>query len=324
VNRTRLLANLAVATAVVAFFVYRADPGEIWHALKATDYRLAAVAVALNLPVALLAPLRSLLVFRRLGFKVPFSVLGPTTVLGFVAGGLTPAASGELLRAGALRSRAGVPVETTVAVVAYERILSLYLMAASAALVFAVMRLPSSGALVAVPAGGAALLLPWPAARLAGRLFSNREVRQGRGLARRLIGYVASVLTQIRSLLDSPGLLLGWSAVTIAMFGVIAAQYWILARGVAGGVSYGEAWVALGISTVAAVLSLVPFGAGVLDASLAASLHRFGTTLEQGGGVAVLVRATVTLPLVFGAFACYLYLQSAMRRSEEPAVQDVG
>ena len=66
-----------------------------------------------------------------------------------------------------------------------------------------------------------------------------------------------------------------------------------------------------GVSTLAAVLTLLPLGLGVLDGSLSATLDRLGMTLEQGGIVALLVRAAVTLPLVLAAFACYVYLQRA-------------
>jgi uncharacterized membrane protein YbhN (UPF0104 family) len=103
------------------------------------------------------------------------------------------------------------------------------------------------------------------------------------------------------------------------MFAVISLQYWFLAKGVSGGISFVDAWQALGISTLAAVVTLIPLGLGILDSSLAAVLDRLGLTLEQGAAVAVLVRATVTLPLVLAAFACYLYLHQTSPR--EPATQ---
>src|SRR5688500_14397646 len=98
---TRLL-HLALATAVVAFVVLSSRPADIWTALRDFDPWFALLAILLNVPVAVLAPLRSALVFRRLGHHVPAGVLIPTTIVGFVAGGLTPGASGELLRAGPL------------------------------------------------------------------------------------------------------------------------------------------------------------------------------------------------------------------------------
>lgn len=323
-TRLRLLFNLTLALAVVAFFVIRADPDELWQVLRQTDYRLAGLAVMLNIPVVLLAPLRSSLVFRRLGYRVPANVLIPTTVLGFVAGGLTPAASGELLRAGALRSRAGVPLHATVATVVFERALSLYLIALSALVLFALPRLDRPLAVVVAVFGVALALLPWPVAVLSRRFIGDAgEASEAGSMVKSLWRRLVAMGLQIRGLLETPRLLIEWSGVTVAMFAVIAAQYWLLARGVAGGVSYDEAWVALGISTVAAVVSLIPLGAGVLDASLAASLHRFGLTFEQGGAVAVLVRGTVTLPLVFGAFACYLFLQRTVH-DENPAPTDVA
>ncbi len=178
-TRLRLL-NLAIAVAVVAFLIVRSHPGRIWDALGQTDFKLVLAAVALNLPVALLASLRSFLVFRGLGRSVPAEVLLPTTVLGFVAGGLTPAATGELLRAGALRSRAGVAFEETMLVVAYERVLSVYVLALGTIVLFGLRSLALG---LALPLLAACLLLalaPWVAARALRRLLSDGTAGSGR------------------------------------------------------------------------------------------------------------------------------------------------
>jgi uncharacterized protein (TIRG00374 family) len=322
-TKVRLL-SIAVAIAVVTLFVVRSEPDEVWAVLQATDYRLVVVAALLNIPVALLAPLRSSLIFHRLGHAVPAPVLIPTTVVGFVAGGLTPAASGEILRAGALRSRAGVPFEDTMAVVVFERVLSVYLLALTAAALFAFASLPLAWYLPVASAAVVLVLLPWLAATLSRPFLRGPEQIGGQGALAAVLRYMLAMATQIRFLLENPRLLLQWSLVSVTMFAVIAVQYWLLARAVAGGINLAEAWMALGVSTVAAVVSLLPFGLGVLDASLAATLSRLGMTLEQGGVVAILVRAAVTLPLVFAALACYLYLQRSEAAAARPDLSDVS
>jgi uncharacterized membrane protein YbhN (UPF0104 family) len=307
VTPARLL-HVALAAGAVAFVVVRSDPAALREALSGTDLGLAALAAALNLPVALMASVRSGFVFRSLGHRVPPEVLLPTSVVGFVAGGLTPAAAGELLRTGALRGRAGVPVEESVVAVAYERVFALYLLALSAAVIFALDRLAAAATLL--------FLLPLLAARSLPRFPPPAEAGQG-GALRRAARRAAALALRVRVLFEDAALHARWATLTLSMLLLIALQYWLLARGVAGGVSLPEAWLALGVSTVAAVLSLLPLGLGVLDGSLAATLDRLGLTLEQGGVVALLVRATVTLPLVALAFLSYVYLQR--RAAPEPA-----
>jgi uncharacterized membrane protein YbhN (UPF0104 family) len=194
--------------------------------------------------------------------------------------------------------------------VVYERGLSAYLLALSAAVVFGVANLATPWSFVLVVLGGALCFVPWALAGVAASFAAWAERRTslasaGPSLLRNLLAMAA----QLRLLLGEVALLLQLSLVTAAMFAVIALQYWLLARGVGGSISLSDAWLALGISTLAGIASLIPFGLGVLDGSLAAILDRLGMTLEQGGVVALLVRATVTLPLIVAAFVCYAYLQ---------------
>jgi len=75
----------------------------------------------------------------------------------------------------------------------------------------------------------------------------------------------------------------------------------------------------------AAEIASVPFHAQedyqCGPASLAAVLQRLGTTIEQGSVVAVLVRATVTLPLVLAALASYVYLARAGGGTPQPDLE---
>ncbi len=319
-RRIRFL-HFALAAAVVVFVVMRSHPGDLRAVLRDIDIKMTALSLLLNVPVALLAPLRSSLVFRRLGHKVPASVLIPTTIVGFVAGGLTPAASGELLRAGPLRTRAGVPFEDSMAAVVYERVLSTYLLALSTVVLFALANLRLIWGLVVVIVGAGLCLLPWLGAVKVLPLIPGEDRIGGRGLMPAIFRRVLAMAAQLRLLLAGPGLLVQWSVITAAMFALISAQYWLLARGLSEGISLNDAWLAFGVSTFAAVASLIPLGLGVLEGSLAAILDRLGMTLEQGEVVALLVRATITLPLVIAAFACYLYLQRNSERegpSEAP------
>ena len=314
--------NVVIAVAVVAFIVLRSHPDELWAALREMDFRLAVLAFLLNVPVALLAPLRSFFLFRRLGFRVSARVLVPTTILGFVAGGLTPAAAGELVRARALRAAAGVPFEDSITVVLYERVLAAYLLALTTAVLFALTRLSATWSPLVLGAGVALGCLPWAVGLTLGSLAPLGTRFPGAGLRVSLIRGGFQMAKQLRFLLEQFSLLIQWSLVTITMFALISLQYWLLAGAVAGGIRWDEAWIALGVSTLAAVASLLPLGLGVLDGTLAAVLARLGSTLAQGSIVAVSVRATVTLPLLLAAFVCYLYLQRSDATDQVAASSD--
>lgn len=309
------LLHVAVAVALVGLVVARSHPSELSEALGDVDLRLAALAALLNLPVLLLAPLRSHFVYRRLGYDIPARVLVPTTVLGFVAGGLTPAASGEVLRAGALRTRAGVAFEDSVVAVVYERALSMYLLALSTAALLVIATLSSTLAVLALIACACLYFVPWLVA--VNLNLASKDEAEARGRVSSVVRHGLAMFGQVRLLLKDFGLLIRESLITAAMFSLVSLQYWLIARGISDGISVADAWLAFGISTLAAVVTLIPLGLGILDSSLAAVLDRLGMTLEQGAVVAILARAVILIPLVLAAFACYLYLQQISPKERE-------
>jgi uncharacterized membrane protein YbhN (UPF0104 family) len=102
--------------------------------------------------------------------------------------------------------------------------------------------------------------------------------------------------------------LVPWIAQTALMFALSALQFWVLAEGISHDITYLDAWIAFSVPTLIGVLSLIPLGLGAFDGSVAAAFDRLGTTFEQGSAIAVLVRATISLPLLLLALASYLYL----------------
>jgi uncharacterized protein (TIRG00374 family) len=320
-------AQAAIALALVAAVVLRSQPRELWRTLQAVDPEFCLVALGLNVPVLLLASLRSYLVIRGMGYGIQRDVLIPSTILGFVAGGLTPAASGELLRTQALRTRAGIPLQPGLTAVIYERSMSLYLLLLSTGLILVLGVLSGAWRGLAVAGALVLCLLPWAVAVWFGRLLPAEDRVRAEGFVAAALRRALSLSAHLRTLLVDGRLLVAFSAVSTAIFGLIAVQYWFLARAAGTSVGVGDAWLVFGISTFAGVAALIPLGLGVLDASLAAALDRLGTTLEEGGVVALLVRGIVTLPLVVAAFGSYLYLQRSESRNLSrptgpPAIKD--
>src|SRR5206468_7000727 len=83
---------------------------------------------ALNLPVIWLRALRAQLMVRQLGYRVPMRSMAPIQLVGQTSSTITPAASGDYVRAYLWRSSNGVPVRVGAAVVTFERLYSLFLM----------------------------------------------------------------------------------------------------------------------------------------------------------------------------------------------------
>src|SRR5437660_1468666 len=113
-TRLRLLTS-TLACAAIAFVVWRAEPAELWATVRHVDPGWLAAVLFLNLAQPILYAARSFLVLQRLGYRLPWRVLVPATLLGNVAGSLTPAASGEVLRANALRATGGVRLDDSIA-----------------------------------------------------------------------------------------------------------------------------------------------------------------------------------------------------------------
>lgn len=305
----RALLPLLIAAGLLLLLLVGSDPSETMAELdSASPSRLLAV-VALNLPMAGLLAFRSNLVLKRLGYRLRAEVLLPLAILGNVAGSFTPAASGEALRATALRRHGALPLSEAVTIIVYERGLSVYLLGLSTALMGAIAFLPPEAAvagvagvlpLLALPIAGAGLLrlLPAPSAQTEGSML------------RRLAGRISSASDLLQELLRDHRLAAKWYAVTAAIFGLVSIQLWLLAgMGNRSELTPVEAWFAFGGSQLIGIASLLPLGLGAVDGSLAAILHQGGLDVPESAAVAILVRATTTVPLGLAAVGSYLLLQ---------------
>jgi len=312
-SRLRIV-GYALGAALVAVIVWRLDLEGVWRVLRETEAGWAVLALLLNLPIAVLIGGRSRLVLRRLGYELHGSLLLSTAMLGYVLGSVTPAGSGDLLRAKLLRDRADVSISHGVALVAFERALSFFLLTLTTGASLLLVVTPVAAWPAVFVLTGLGCLAPWLAAA---RFAAPRPRPAGDGLLARGGRYVLETASQLRALSADAGLLLSWSAVSIAVFVLMGLQVLLLARSVSADIGLHEAWLAYGGSTLAIIVTFLPLGAGIGDGSLAALLHQMGLSLEQGTAVAVLVRGTITLPLVVAAAAAYVPL--ALRRAAPPA-----
>lgn len=326
-SRLRIL-QAPVVLALFALLLWRAGVDDAGRAFGDVDPWLAVAVIGLNVPLAVLYAVRSHLLLVRMGHRLPRAMLLSIAVLGNVAGTLTPASSGEVLRASALRSRAGMAGSDGAALVIFERVLSLYLMATGTAIAAAWFFLPLWAGVVAAIAVLPAATLPIvasPLLRFIPRMSDRDGVRQG-VLPKALRG-ASDVAQQMQRLLRDVRVVLAWEIVTAGAFATATLQYWLLARSLSTAVSPGQMWVVFGASQLAGIASLLPLGLGAADGSMAALLRRMGTTFEQGTVVAILVRATMTLPLGIMAVVSYLHLVRTTRQStrlDEPVRTDAS
>jgi uncharacterized protein (TIRG00374 family) len=301
------LLSLVFAALILAFVLVRADPPAVWRALRGIETDTALTAVLLNLPVLACFVARSMLVLRRMGHMVPLRVLVPASIVGNVAGALTPAASGELLRAGALQRSGALSIDDALVLVAYERLLSTFLLVLSTGASLALVALPLGAGILVSTLCVAFALAPWLLATIFPRLPSPAAIR-GEKLFARIGRYGLAMVGQIWALFRDVRLLISWSALTLLTFAIIALQFSLVARSLGEHVSLLDAWVAFGGSGVAAIASFVPFGLGVADGSLAALLSRTGIAFERATAIALMVRAVITLPLVVAVVFSYVVL----------------
>lgn len=303
------IVQIVAVVAIFALLLFQLDLEALGEALRDADPGYVAAAVALNLPVALLFWTRSRVVLLKLGHDIEGGLLAPIAILGNVAGAFTPASVGELLRGQALAGHASVSARDSFALVLFERGLSLYFLAIGAAVAAAFMWL---GAWVAV--ASAVIGITLMCAPVLCAPFLRRFARPADDLeTASLVSKVRGVSGRLADVCEDPVAVSWWTAQTLAIFALNTLQFWLLARGVADGISYHDAWLAFSIPTLVGIASLIPMGLGAFDGSIAAVLSRLGMTLEQGTVVAILVRGAISLPMLLLAFGCYVYLERRPR-----------
>lgn len=300
------VAQLLAAIAILGLLAWRLDMSSVFEAATDADATLLVAAILLNIPIAVLFGVRSQLVLTRLGHRLPFDIVLAAAIVGNVAGALTPASSGEILRAAALRSSADVSLQDGGTLVVYERALSLYLLVLGTAAAFTLYLAPPAVAALAIFAGILLLGLPVAASPLVRAV--KPPTSTSASVWNRLRRFIADVATRISDLLDDWRLFVPWSSLTLILFATTTLQFWLIAQSLEGTISFGESWLAFGGSQLAALISLIPLGIGSSDASLAALLDRFGMTLESAAAAALIVRAVSTLPLLVAAALSWIYL----------------
>ena len=126
--------------ALGAVVIVISHPDRIWSSLQRVDPTLLLAALALNVPVVLLRAYRAQVIIGRLGYQVPMRTMTPIQLVGQTSSSITPAASGDYVRAYLWRMSNEVPLRVGAAVVTFERLYSLFLLAAVSVLLIGLPR----------------------------------------------------------------------------------------------------------------------------------------------------------------------------------------
>jgi uncharacterized protein (TIRG00374 family) len=293
---------------VLGLLLWRAGPANVWTALTHLSIPALVVTLALNVPITAVRAVRARLVLHRLGQHVGWWSLVRAQLAGQTLSSLTPAASGDLVRAWIWRRDDGVPATSGVAAVVYERILSFALLVAAGAAFFA----PTIGG-PATTAGiciGAAAVIAIPLllahvrrARHAATALLNQAARLP--LLRNRTAPLQRMGTDVSTLAGDSRLLTTFTLTTLVVFVLSGLQILLLVAGL-GGSDFDGLAAATGvyaISQAGGSLSALPFGVGPADAIVVGILIRAGTPFGIATTVALLLRGTVTLPIAIAAAA---------------------
>ena len=293
-------------------------PDRIWASLQQVDPGPLLWALALNVPIILLRAYRAQVYVSALKYPVPMRSMLPIQLVGQTSSSLTPAASGDYVRAYLWRSSNGVPVRVGAAVVTFERIYSLGLLAAVSVLLIVLPRHGIAG-WAGVAAGLAlATVSPMLFELLPPSLERWAIGKVTRGPLGRFAEGAQVMLEQIRALMRAP-LVLGWTSfLTIVIFICGGVQIWLVLDALGHVVPVTQAVAASTTSQVAGIISTLPFGIGSQDAILVTVFAGYGVTVALAATVAVLVRATSTLPQGLAGLIAYLLVE---KPSTRPAME---
>lgn len=330
----RWYAWVSVSVVLFGLLVWRTRP---WEALAVgADWRPLVAVVALNLAVIAAWAVRSARLMAAVGH--PLSVLALVPIVSFAntINNLTPASSGEALRAVILRRRHGVPYGHSTAVILVERLWAIWIMAMSAGAASLGTLIPAPAAIVAAGwiAAAAAILAPAVAYRFGLRpaAFAARLVDPGGGSGRggepagrraRLARLLRDVDANLAEILASPAVAIGFVASTAVIFIVFATQLWLILVALGHDISPVAVWAALGIATITGVVSALPFGLGAADVVMTTLLAVLGVPPAAAGAAALLLRATVTLPLGLVGTASWIALNRGPEATPEATAAEM-
>ncbi len=303
------MAATGVGIALAVVVIWLSHPASVWASLQQVNPLTVLAALLLNIPVVALRALRAEVVLAHLGYRIPVGSQLRAQLIGTTTSSLTPAASGDYIRAYIWRRDHGAPLRVGAAVVTFERLYSLGLMLTVAVLLITLPRHGVIGWLGVAVGLGAASIAPLAFEQVPAGLERWVLARVTRGPLSRFAEGAFEVVDNFRRLMRSPTLLMQASGLTLAVFVLSGAQLWLLLAGLDHRVPMTQAVAAYAASQAVGILSTLPFGIGTTDAVVVGALAGYGVNLALAATAAVLLRAVATIPQALAGIIAYATLE---------------
>ena len=307
-----------VSVLLLAVVIVRAQPWNALDRLGRMPIETLVGAVVLSLSMIIVWADRSAALLAGVGHALSRATVIPIVAFANTVNNLTPASSGEALRAVVLRERHGVPIRRSAPTILMERIYALYLMAITAA-GLALVEEVNKPQFVLLAFGILAGLAFLP--NLAYEFLHVRPLAWAGGLLTRLVrrpatARISSILSEVdrhlETLLTHPLQATGFVLRTLLIFAIYTAILTLILRGLGEQLPPWTAWAAYGLAMVAGVISSLPFGLGATDTVLTILLVRWGIPADVAALTALLLRVLQTLPTGIAGALAYVYVSRSM------------
>jgi len=307
---------LPISIGLIGFLVWRARPWEAAGAIGAVDPIPLIVAAALSAVIAALWALRSSDLLAGVGQPIAVWPLIPMTAFANTINNLTPGSAGEVVRMYLLRAHHHVDYANSAAVIFVERVGAMGYLTTSAVLAWTTWFgiVPAWLAATAAVALVAGPVVVYRAGLRPFAIVRALPVGTVVGLDRwgRAKGWLGRVDDATARLVGRPRRLLAFVAITAAVLGIYTAQLILVARAVGVTLDPVAAWGALGVAMTVGVLSLLPFGLGTADLTLAGLLGVLGTSPSVALVITLGYRLVSTLPLGLAGVLSYAWLSARL------------
>jgi len=313
--------------AISAVFLYLAlrglHLGEVWNSLKTARYLWLVPGIAVYFIGVWVRAWRWHYLLRPLK-KISTRTMFPIVTIGYMGNNIFPARAGEVLRAGILKDREGVPISASLATVVVERIFDAVVMLGfvffnlgalenlthNSGFIGNIQQLAVWGSIIFIGALVVFLLaamFPLVTERIVLKLIERVAPLRFREKTR---GVALKFLTGLESL-RSPkdALMVLFTTVLIWMFET--GKYWFVMHAFDFQVSFFALMLMNGIVNIATTLPSAPGYIGTFDAPGIAVLVAYGVPAEIAAGYTLVLHAALWIPITL--LGAYYYLRQPLR-----------
>ncbi len=313
--------------AISAVFLYLAlrglHLGEVWQSLKTARYLWLLPGIAVYFLGVWARAWRWHYLLRPLK-KIPTRTMFPIVTIGYMGNNVFPARAGEVLRAGILKDREGVPISASLATVVVERIFDAVVMLGfvffnlgalanlthNSGFIGNIQQLSIWGSVIFLGALVVFLLaamFPLVTERIVIKVIDwvvpERIREKTRGIALKFL----TGLESLRSPKDALMVLF----TTVIIWLLETGKYWFVMHGFDFQVSFFALMLMNGIVNIATTLPSAPGYIGTFDGPGIAVLAAYGVPAEIAAGYTLVLHAALWFPITM--LGAYYYLRQPLR-----------